>query len=148
MNQDKTEILHKEIDLIQACISRISQNSFFIKGWAISIVAVVLALSKESVFSIQVGFILLLVLVAFWRLDAYFLRLERLYRKLYENIIENRRRDNWDNLYDLNPHRFKEAVGSQWTIMFSATLRVFYGIPIAAIIGWLFLNFIHIYGCL
>ena len=27
------EEIHKEIDLIQSCITRMAQNSFMIKGW-------------------------------------------------------------------------------------------------------------------
>ena len=45
----KTEIVHKEIDLIQACIARMASNSFLLKGWAISIVAVVLALADKTI---------------------------------------------------------------------------------------------------
>ena len=32
--------IHKEIDLIQACITRMASNSFMIKGWAYGIIAV------------------------------------------------------------------------------------------------------------
>ena len=41
--RDKKEIsieeIHKEIDLIQSCITRMAQNSFMIKGWFVSIYA-------------------------------------------------------------------------------------------------------------
>ena len=43
MNQTNKENLHKEIDLIQECIKRMANNSFLLKGWTISLVAVVLA---------------------------------------------------------------------------------------------------------
>ena len=46
--RDLNKVLLKEIDLIQACINRMAQNSFMIKGWTISLVAVVLALLPES----------------------------------------------------------------------------------------------------
>ena len=42
------ETLHKEIDLIQACVTRMANNSFLLKGWAISIVAVILALADKA----------------------------------------------------------------------------------------------------
>ena len=35
-NNLSTEIIHKEIDLIQSCISRMANNSFLLKGWLIS----------------------------------------------------------------------------------------------------------------
>ena len=45
----KIEEIHKEIDLIQACITRMAQNSFKIKGWFVSIYTVILALLPEKV---------------------------------------------------------------------------------------------------
>ena len=42
------DVLLKEIDIIQSCISKVEQNSFIVKGWSISIVAVILALSPED----------------------------------------------------------------------------------------------------
>lgn len=43
------EELHKEIDLVQGCINRMAQNSFHIKGWTVTIFAVVLALLPEKI---------------------------------------------------------------------------------------------------
>lgn len=50
-NEDEVSIeeIHKEIDLIQSCITRMAQNSFMIKGWFVSIYAVILALLPEKV---------------------------------------------------------------------------------------------------
>ena len=44
---DKDTNLHKELDLIQNCISRMAKNSFMLKGWSISLMAVVLALTAD-----------------------------------------------------------------------------------------------------
>lgn len=38
--------LHKEIDLIQECIKRMASNSFMLKGWTITIFAIVLAIKS------------------------------------------------------------------------------------------------------
>ena len=46
--KDKKEIMYKEIDLIQNCITRMAQNSLMVKGWLISLVAVVFALLPEK----------------------------------------------------------------------------------------------------
>ena len=43
------EEIHKEIDLIQSCITRMAQNSFMVKGWFVSLYAVVLALLPEKI---------------------------------------------------------------------------------------------------
>lgn len=123
------DILHKEIDLIQACITRMANNSFLLKGWAISIIAVVLALAGKAANPALLSTILLIPLISFWYLDAFFLRTEKMYRKMYVWVLEKRKTDDLSFLYDLNPHRFEKEVESHWNVMWSITLRWFYGIP-------------------
>jgi hypothetical protein len=56
---------------------------------------------------------------------------------MYEWVLDARSKEDYTHLYELNPHRFEEQVDSRCKIMWSVTLRVFYGIPfliIAAII--------------
>jgi hypothetical protein len=123
------EVLHKEIDLIQACITRMANNSFLLKGWAISIIAVVLALADKAANPALLSTILLIPLISFWYLDAFFLRTEKMYRKMYAWVLEKRKENDDSFLYDLNPHRFKTEVESIWKVMWSITLKWFYGIP-------------------
>lgn len=134
MSEIKTEIVHKEIDLIQNCINRMAQNSFFIKGWAVTIVTVVLALMEKNINPIYLCLVLLIPLLSFWYLDAFFLQTERMYRKMYEWVLGARAKNDLSNLYDLNPKRFKDQVDSRGIVMWSVTLRVFYGIPLAVIL--------------
>lgn len=129
------DVLHKEIDLIQACITRMAHNSFLLKGWAISIIAVVLALADKAANPALLSSVLLIPLLSFWYLDAFFLRTEKMYRKMYEWILEKRKNDDTAYLYDLNPHRFKKEVDSSWKVMWSVTLRCFYGIPTLITVG-------------
>lgn len=131
------EILHKEIDLIQSAINRMANNSFLLKGWLISIIAVVLALSKDSIVSkndYAIFIVMLLPTLTFWYLDAFFLHKERCYRKLYDWVIENREKSK-EFLYNLNYKRFEIEVHSIFRIMFSTTLLVFYGLPFLFLIS-------------
>jgi ABC-type proline/glycine betaine transport system permease subunit len=41
--------LHKELDLIQNCITRMANNSFLLKGWLITLIVAVLALTEDKV---------------------------------------------------------------------------------------------------
>jgi len=123
------DVLHKEIDLIQGCITRMANNSFLLKGWAISIIAVVLALADKALEPILISAVVMIPLFSFWYLDAFFLRNERMYRKMYEWVIEKRCAGDNSHLYDLNPHRFASAVESSPRTMWSITLRWFYGVP-------------------
>ncbi|NQE06461.1 hypothetical protein C5S32_11380 [ANME-1 cluster archaeon GoMg1] len=116
------EYMLKEIEIIQDIIRRMAFNSFMIKGWAITLVVVALLL-KGTEYQICIAFIPLLV---FWFLDAYFLWQERMYRKLYEWVINNRLKTD-EYLFDMNAYRFKDKVQSRVRIMLSITLGWFYG---------------------
>ncbi len=124
----------KEIEIIQDIIKRMAFNSFMIKGWTITLVAVTLLLkgSKEQIF------VALIPLLVFWFLDAYFLWQERLYRHLYRWIVENRLQTD-AYLFDLNAYRFKDQEQSRLRIMFSLTLGWFYGSILALILIYAFL---------
>jgi hypothetical protein len=79
------EMTVKHLEMIQAIISRLAQNSFAVKGWSITLVsavfAVIVAQSRPDLV-----WITLIPTLIFWGLDAYYLRLERLYRNLYEAV--------------------------------------------------------------
>jgi len=116
------DFMIKEIEIIQEIINRMARNSFLIKGWTITLVVVTLLL-KGNKYHTFIAFIPILV---FWFLDAYFLRLERLYRRLYNWVKDNRLKTK-DFLLDLNYKRFEKEEQSILRIMFSITLGLFYG---------------------
>ena len=120
--EELREFMLKEIEIIQDIIKRMAFNSFMIKGWAITLVAVTLLL-RGSTYQVLVAFIPILV---FWFLDAYFLWQERLYRRLYSWVIKNRMNTD-EHLFDMNAYRFKHKEQSKLRIMFSITLGWFYG---------------------
>lgn len=133
----ENEVIHKEIDLIQGIINRMANNSFLLKGWLVSLIAVVLALSNDSILTNNLTYlsiILILPVIVFWYLDAFFLHKEKCFRKLYEWVIENRRNNN-DFLYSLDYSRFKDSVKCIYSIMFSKTLFPFYGTITLILIG-------------
>lgn len=73
------------LEMIQAVITRMAGNSFSLKGWAVTLVAGLFALSSKDAnqFYYLVTYIPILV---FWYLDAYYLCQERMYRNLYEKV--------------------------------------------------------------
>jgi len=92
----------KKIEIVQDFIKRMAFNSFMIKGWTVTLVAVTLLL-KGSKYHVFVAYIPIFI---FCFLDAYFLRLERLYRRLYNWIRENRLKID-EYLFDMNYRRFE-----------------------------------------
>ena len=140
---DKRAIMEKEIDLIQACINRMAGNSFLIKGWMISLVTVILGLAPQSEDMRVRCVLLLLATVCFWYLDAFYLRLERLYRMKYEWVIQHRE-ETLSNKYDLNPENAdmwldgRKAPPKAWRLMFTKSLLPLYGAVFVTILALLF----------
>ena len=75
------------LEAIQRVIDRLSNTSFILKGWAVSMVAGLMALAASGT---NHGYVLVAYIptVVFWLLDAYFLMMERQYRKLFEENMD------------------------------------------------------------
>lgn len=133
------EYLFKEIELSQNIINRMGNNSFLVKGAAITLIATSL-LIEEKLADTIVAF---LPWLAFWYLDAYFLRVERLYRKLHAWLVTNRLNGE-EFLFDLDRKsletRFGKDVDSVIRTMFSRTLIIFYSLLFAIIITSIIIN--------
>ena len=118
-NGAKTKIAH--LQMIQAVITRMAGNSFMVKGWTVTLVTALFALAAADAngFFVYVAY---LPTVMFWALDAYFLRQERLFRKLYDHVREAK-----DGTVDfsMNTHLFN--VGTTWSVAWSRTLGLFHG---------------------
>lgn len=128
MTELEQQAFHKEIDLIQSCISRMANNSFLVKGWLISLLAIIFTIKGNDMNNYLI-FPLLSLILAFWFLDAFFLRAERLYRKLYKWVIEHRKNNILYFQYDLDLYRLSEINKDHSIIkvMFSNTILIFYG---------------------
>ena len=93
MKEDKI----RYIELVQSIISRLANNSFLLKGWTITLIAAIFSLSDKIMknFTFTIYFFILI----FWILDSYYLYQERLYRDLYNKVIEIR--DEYSPLFSL-----------------------------------------------
>jgi hypothetical protein len=75
----------KHLDLIQGVINRMSGNTFALKGWAVTLVAALFALSGKE--TDKLYFLITYVpIFMFWGLDAYYLLQGRLFRSLYDKV--------------------------------------------------------------
>lgn len=136
--------LHKEIDLIQSIITRMANNSFMLKGWMVSLVAVILVLGKDTILVDDVSYlslVLCLPVLVFWYLDAVFLQMERCYRRMYSSVVGDRKNDKGEEkpMYCLNYKNFQKGIETVLEIMFSKTLWPFYGLTVAVLL-LIFLN--------
>ncbi len=118
------------LQMIQSVITRMGSNSFLLKGWSVTLIAALFALAAAGTNPL---FLLLAYFTSFmfWGLDAYFLRQERLFRKLYEHVQEVSAPE-IDFSMDTAP--FNGAVDPQFKVAFSETLGVFHGTIVATIV--------------
>jgi hypothetical protein len=113
----------KHLEMIQGVITRMGANSFLLKGWSVTLVAALIALASvqaDKRFVIVACF----PIVLFWILDAYYLRQERLFRKLYDHV---RALDEESIDFSMSTSAFSKDVSPWALVAFSATLSIFYG---------------------
>lgn len=80
-----SEDKRKHLDFIQGVINRMASNSFLFKGWSITIIAGITAFATKDSNAMLMAVPIVATLL-FWGVDAYYLALERAFRKLYNNV--------------------------------------------------------------
>ena len=121
---------HKHLEMIQGIVNRLSHNSFLLKGWSVILISAMFALAaKDS----QRSFVYLAYFpaIAFWGLDGYFLRQERLFRALYDKvrILSDEEID-----FSMDTSEVIDKVDSRLRVVFSKTLVAFHGVILVSII--------------
>ena len=121
-----SEDQRQHLAFIQDVITRMNSNSFSLKGLMITIVAALGAFFvgnyDQSTAIIYLGIAILLVVI-FWFLDSFYLKMERQYRKLYDDAVEGKA-----DLYKMNADDYEVCYCS---ILFSKTIWPLY-IPVLA----------------
>jgi uncharacterized membrane protein len=95
----------QHLQLIQNVVSRMAGNCFLLKGWAVTLVSALFALSaKDTDKDAAKVYVLIawLPVVSFAVLDVYYLFHERLFRDLYEQVAKGTAAD-----YSLDVSRLK-----------------------------------------
>jgi len=119
----------KHLELIQGLINRMSSNSFMLKGWAVTLVAGIFALSANGADK-RFFIIAYIPVLVFWFLDAYYLFQEKLYIYLYNEV---RLKDNNEIDFDLRTERFKTKIAKPYLKCFFSKTEIFYYLPLALI---------------
>jgi hypothetical protein len=110
--------------IVQQVIMHMANKSFLLKGWSTTLLSAIVAIAvKDSLY--RMIWIAFLPVLMFWMLDGYFLRQERLYRKLWDNI----RAEVQDNPTDfcMDTSEVASEIASWLRVSFSETLLVFHG---------------------
>ena len=121
-SNSKNTIAH--LQMAQDVITRMAGNSAQMKTWTVSLVTaafVFSGLSDNPHWLIGVGGYV--PILAFWFMDAGYLRLERCYIKLYDAVAGGEA----VKPFDLNYRPYADSVDSVWAIAWSWSVRWFYG---------------------
>lgn len=126
----------KHLEFIQSIISRMANNSFIIKGWSITVLTAIFLLANIET-NINFVFVALIPTIFFFFLDAYFLQLERKYRKLYNLVLIDASIESMS--LKILPSS-KEDKTTFVHSLFSKTIVIFYlGLILALIVMYIFL---------
>jgi hypothetical protein len=109
MEQKNEENKRLNIQLIETIVNRMSSNSFLIKGWSITMLSALIAVyltNMNKPFSKYILYSCILFCIVFWISDAYYLRQERMFRKLYTEVIEM---DEEEITFSMDTSKFKEC---------------------------------------
>src|SRR5947209_12018505 len=112
----------EHLKMIQGVINRMAGNSFLIKGWCVTLVAAILALSAKDANKrfIVVAYYPVLM---FWILDGYFIYQERLFRKLYDSVAKL---DEASIDFCMDTKSFEGGTATWVAAFFSKTLLLYY----------------------
>ncbi|MEV4291102.1 hypothetical protein AB0K40_36800 [Nonomuraea bangladeshensis] len=116
----------KHLEFIQAIVARLSANSFIIKGWTITTSSVFYAYVATKL-DWRVAATSLLPVLSFWYLDSYFLRQERLFRCLYDDV---RKAEMKTEPFSMDISMYRKG-RSTFKVAFSRTIWPFYFIIFA-----------------
>jgi hypothetical protein len=106
------------LEFVQAVIGRLANDSFLMKGWAVTVAGLIFGFAADQK-SWQIAAAALIPVAAFWGLDAYFLRQERLFRCLYDAV---RRSEPSVEPFLMDTSGHSATVVSWWTTVRSRTL--------------------------
>jgi hypothetical protein len=128
----------KHLEFIQNAIGRMAGNSFLLKGWSVTLAAALVALAAKDT-DLRFSVLALIPPLIFWGLDAYYLRLERLFRALYDDV---RRLPEQELLEDVGPfslsvEKYSEVVDSWFKTLSSGAVIWLHGTVVVTVVALL-----------
>ena len=123
----------RHLEMIEAIIDRMANNSFLLKGWSVTLAAGLFALAANDTEPLFAA-IAILPGLAFWGLDAYYLRQERLYRRLFEATRETRQATGRVEPYSLATTQFVPSVPNWFRTLWAKPVVALHGTVALAIV--------------
>ena len=136
MNSREDQVKH--LEMIQVVINRLAGNTFLIKGWTVTFVTAILVLAVGQK-SWAVAVLAAVGATVFGVLDAYYLRLERMFRCLYQQVdagtVES---EGGGYAFSMNARKFSKHEECRfWRVLTSPSVLWLYGLLIvgATVVG-------------
>lgn len=120
------------LTFVQNIITRMSQCSFQLKGWSVTLISALFALSSVGS---DKRFVLLCYfpIVLFWLLDSFFLYKEKKYRLLYKDVSS----DNNVEIFSLCVKKYNSS-SLYLSSALSITIVSFYGLLTVLVLVFMF----------
>jgi len=111
-----------------------ASNSFLLKGWTVTLAAALVAVAAKETES---RFLLVALLpgLAFWGLDAYYLRQERLFRRLYDDVRASSPSDLDDLSYSLSTKKYRRRCPGWFRCLWAPSTIVLHGVVITSLLA-------------
>ncbi len=134
----ESSAVQKHLEIMQGVIQRMADNSRSCKVWCVTLVSAILVLVARTG-KAEHALIALAPTVLFYVLDAYYLALERGFRRSYERFVgklhEERLTDS--DLYNVAPTGSTPR-GTLWAMFKSFPILPFYAVVVATVaLAWL-----------
>lgn len=92
MKNKYSDDVRQHLSFIQGVITRMNSNSFSMKGWMVAIVSALCAVYASNSTADAAYIYIIVAIIAdilFCLLDAYYLKMEKEYRKLYDKVLKS-----------------------------------------------------------
>jgi hypothetical protein len=121
--------LSSHLQMVQGVIARMAQNAFAVKTWSVTIMAAVFAFAPADTTARAGLWLVLVPATAFWWLDAYYLRQERLFRALYSKILEGS-----VPAYSMDTKPYSSVAGGMTSAGFAAAVWPVHAVALLAMV--------------
>jgi hypothetical protein len=116
------------LQMILAVIARMATNSFALKALSVTLFAGFLAYIGARSHPVTIlSYGVAGAELVLWTLDAQYLRMERLFRVLYDDVRQQAGTD-----FAMDVQRYRAKVAPLWRVAFSWSVVWLYGVTIAA----------------
>lgn len=126
--KDFKEAELKHLEFIQGVIARLANNSFLLKGWSVTLVAAILALTVRNP-SVYTVLLALFPALIFWGLDAFYLAQERHFRDIHKDA-----REGTIPVLSMDPYSYESGVKGWFSSVTSRSVFPFHTVVVVVIL--------------